>query len=74
MKDITGPSKYSLYGSHSYIYNSNIINGKGDQSSLIVQGLGITYIIADTYSPGQEDDFTNGQTMIPPIVRTLFKS
>lgn len=65
---------HSLYGSHRYIDNGNVVDGVGYQTSLVVQWFGITDIVTDAYTPGQEDHLTDGQTMIPPVVRALLES
>lgn len=62
-----------LKSHHSNIHNGYIIDGVGDQASLVVEAFRIANVVADAYAPGKEKDLSYGQTVIPPIVRALLE-
>lgn len=64
---------YLLKGNHGNINQCYIVNCIRNHSGLVVQRFGISYIVAHSNAPRQKQYFTDGQTMVPPIVRTLFE-
>jgi len=58
---------------HGDVDEGNVVYGVRDEPRLVVQTLSVPHIITHPDSPGQEEYFSDGQTVIPPIVRALLE-
>lgn len=68
-----GGHGYSLKRHHGGVNERDIVDGVRDEPGLVVQGFCVADVVADADAPRQEQDLADGQTVVPPVVRALFK-